>query len=78
MLDAVGDYFDGKLPGVADSLLARLPVGHYAGEFQSLGYPTAVIFPVEFNGEVHPFIVRRKSLLTPTLARQSASASIFG
>src|ERR1700722_11715512 len=39
VFDAIGDDFDGQFLGIADSLLPRLPVGNYAGEFQRLRYP---------------------------------------
>jgi hypothetical protein len=61
VLNSIGDYLDGKPLGVADSLLPRLPVSHYAGEFQRLRYPATVVFPVDFNREMHPFIVLRKN-----------------
>jgi len=57
-IDPAGDRLDGQSFGVADGFLARLPVGPDAGQFQCLGNPAAVIFPVELNGKVHPFIAR--------------------
>ncbi len=56
MFDPVGDNFDGQSFRVAGGLLARLPIGHDAGQFQRPGNPPAVIFPVDFNGKVRPFI----------------------
>jgi hypothetical protein len=60
MLDPVGDYFDGQSFGVADGLLARLPVGHHAREFKGLGNPATVIFPIDLDGKVHPSILSRQ------------------
>jgi hypothetical protein len=62
MLDPIGDHFDGESLRVADGSLAPVPVTHNARQFQSLGNPAAVIFPVEFDGKVHRFIVRLASL----------------
>lgn len=59
VFDPISDHFDGEPFGAADGLPARLPVGHDAGQFQRLGNPAAVIFPVEFNGDVHSPIVGR-------------------
>src|SRR5579883_1286615 len=53
VLDPICNHLDGQPLGVADGILARLPVGHYSGEFQRLGNPAAVIFPVDLNGKVH-------------------------
>jgi hypothetical protein len=57
MFDPVSDHLDGKSFGIADGFLASLPVGHHAREFQGLGNPAAVIFPVDLDGKVHPYIV---------------------
>lgn len=59
ILDPISDHLDGQSLRVADGRLARLPVAHNSRQFQSLGNPSAVVFPVEFNGKAHCFVLRQ-------------------
>jgi hypothetical protein len=57
MLDPVGNHFDGEPFRIADRLFARRPVRHDPGQFQRLGNPAPVIFPIDLYGKVYPYIV---------------------
>ena len=63
MLDAVGNHFDGQPLSVADGLFAGLAVGHHAREFQRFGDPAPIVFPVQFDGNVHIAIVQQAVVL---------------
>jgi hypothetical protein len=39
-----------------------LSVGHDARQFPRLGNPATVIFPIDLNGKVHPYIVSEPGL----------------
>jgi len=78
VLDPIGDHLDGQPLGVADGFLARLPVGHHAGEFQRLGNPAAVIFPVDVNGKVHHSIVSPARYRSPPINSRFVSSACGG
>ncbi len=58
LLDPIGDHLDSKSLGVTDGLFARRPVHHHTGQFQSLGNPAPVIFPIDLYRKLHSSIVR--------------------
>lgn len=64
MLYPVGNHFDGEPFRIADRLFARRPVRHDPGQFQRLGNPAPVIFPIDLYGKVHPYIVSQSQYQT--------------
>lgn len=60
MSDAVSDHLDRKPLGVADCLVAGLPVTHHSGQLQRFSDPAAIVLPIQLNGQLHcPIIALR-------------------
>lgn len=54
---AVGNDLDSEALGVADRLVTGLSVAHHARQFDSFGDPTPVVLAIEFNRELHTFMI---------------------
>jgi hypothetical protein len=56
--DAVGNHLNGKALRIADRLISGVAVAHYAWQFDRLRDPTPVFFPIKFDRQFHPFMIR--------------------
>lgn len=53
MLEAIGQHAERESLGVGNRLIARGAIGQDALEVGDLGDPAAILFAVDFDGEVH-------------------------
>ena len=58
MSDAIGNDLDREALGVADGFIPALAVTHYAGKLEGLRDPAPIFFPIQFDRQIHFFIIR--------------------
>jgi len=55
--DAVSNDLNRETLSVANRLVPRLAVAHYTRQFEGLRDPAPIFLPIEFDRQIHPFIV---------------------
>lgn len=73
VLEAIGQNSEGEGLGVGNRLVARGAVGENALEIGDLGDPAAIVFAIEFEGEMHVSRERwvRRDRTAPALPQSS-------
>lgn len=63
MGDAVGNNLDRKALGV-DGFFPALAVAHYARKLDGFRDPAPIFFPIQFDRQIHFFIIRPSDAMT--------------